>query len=1100
MPGKEATRGVSRFVNLTYFYTVNLAGVAAALLILLHGFTPQMLREPTFWVLGLLALITEMITVPLPKGGRLTASFAVVFTTLLMEGLAPTIGILILVSSIGALILQKRGWTLAFFNFAQYTLAYTGANYALNLAGYTSGAVRAYDLPIVLFAATVYLIINIALVNGYIALEKHVSIIQVLWEDDRWELLFTLIQIPLSVLMVILYRTSGLLGLCLVLVPMVISAGILVLFLQAKQSREELAFANQELSILHQVAQKIGSQIDLEQTLVLIAQEIQRVVHYHECRIFMEEAGKLVSRASGDNFLPSKPLEFNLGEGVIGGVALEKQAVLFHTIPETSEKEQAFLSRYQSLLAVPILSEESLLGVILLLHREAKAFTQADQRVLAILASQAAVAIKNAKLYRATQQLAITDGLTGVYNRLYFQRQLEAELVRAPRYGYPIALIILDVDYFKSFNDTHGHLLGDQILRSLAQILKDSVRETDLVARYGGEEFAVILPETNSEQAIEVAERIRKHLAEHTFWGKAHTPVNVTVSIGIAANPTADLKSEELIEQADAALYHAKKTGRDRICCTTNKEDGPQSITQSRMDTNRPKQRRQPNRARGALNIQQWQGHFQEIQHGITVQWWESVKDAHALTEEDHERWKTIIGEILIQLTKDLAAADHVTGLSSQELVQLPIYPLLKAEITRIIQRGVTLTQSENLILTLSGIVQHQIQIAPFSPQDRLVIVGITERFIHHLQLAVTQVWHEFYEQTNNHLLALHELEQQISNSYDVDELLTETVHIATQSLEGDCGFLFMPDSNGEFLRIKASWGTDENELYQWQMPLQNGILAQAIEQLEPINIHDLTGDARTNQPFFKKFQNWSGAQSALFIPLVHHGNATGALACFSKETRHFTPADVRLGRGIAGQIAAALERIRLEDVRQEMYLDAISALVETLEAKDSYTRGHSENMSRYAVKIGEALGLPQEELDILKQASQLHDIGKIGIPDAILLKPSKLDSYERSLIETHPEVGARILSSISALKDVIPAVRHHHEHWNGTGYPDGMKGEEIPLLARILSVADAFDGMTTNRPYRSAMTRDAALYEMRRCGHFDPDLIELLAKVTEEL
>ncbi len=114
-------------------------------------------------------------------------------------------------------------------------------------------------------------------------------------------------------------------------------------------------------------------------------------------------------------------------------------------------------------------------------------------------------------------------------------------------------------------------------------------------------------------------------------------------------------------------------------------------------------------------------------------------------------------------------------------------------------------------------------------------------------------------------------------------------------------------------------------------------------------------------------------------------------------------------------------------------------------------------------------------------------------------MKPAKLDAYERSLIETHPEVGARILSSISALKDVIPAVRHHHEHWNGSGYPEGMKGEDIPLLARILAVADAFDGMTTNRPYRSAMTREAALFEMRRCGHFDPRLIELLAKSLEE-
>ncbi|MGE5707765.1 MAG: diguanylate cyclase [Bacteroidota bacterium] len=1094
-------KGLKLF-NRSYFYGVIFAGLLVAVMVFWRSFTLATLTSPTFWILTLLGLVTELITVPLPQGGRLTASFAVIFASLLMQGLLPTIMILTVVSIIGGFFIQRRHWPLSIFNFSQYTLAYSAAFWILGLADYSVLSVpRARDLPIILFAAIIYLLVNIALVNGYIALEKKVSIAQVLWEDDRWELLFTLVEIPIAVLMVILYRSLGLLGICLVLAPMLVSAIMLMLMLQMRQSRQELSIANQELSILHQVAQKIGSQIDLEQTLILIAQETKRVVFYHECRIFLvEENGKLVSRATGDSFLPSKPLELSPGEGIIGQVAQQNQALLIDGASAQLPPE-AFLERYQSLLAVPILSEDRVLGVITLLHREQKAFTQADQRLLTILASQAAVAIKNAKLYHATQQLAITDGLTGVYNRRYFQRQLEAELQRAPRYGYPIALIILDVDYFKRFNDTHGHLLGDQILRSLAQILRESVRETDLVARYGGEEFAVILPETNAEQAVEVAERIRKNVAEHSFWGRAHAPVSVTVSIGIAANPTANLSAEELIGQADAALYHAKQTGRDRICCTSNKGDEPITVTQSRLDTNRPRTRRQPNRARTSVDVNQWQTHLVGLKDTIANDWWASIQKSElSLGEVDFNRWRELIGELLTHMGEEFAAGtDYPVGLTSQELMQLPIFPTIREEITQVIQKGLTLTQSENLVLTLCNLIQHQIQIAPFSPQDRLLILAVTERTIHHLQLAVSQVWHEFYQQTNNHLLALHQLEQRTSNAYDIDELLNEAVQIAAEALAGEICFLFMPDPSTEFLRIKASWGAEEGEVYQWQMPMHQGVIGQVMSQREPINVPDLAADERTTQPFFKKFQSWSGVHSALFIPLVHQGSALGVLACFSKDIRHFTPAEVRLGRGITGQLAAALERMRLEDNRQEMYLDAISALVETLEAKDSYTRGHSENLARYASRMGEVLGLSDDELDILKQASQLHDIGKIGIPDAILLKPAKLDAYERSLIETHPEVGARILSSISALKDVIPAVRHHHEHYNGTGYPDGMKGDDIPLLARILAVADAFDGMTTNRPYRSAMTREAALFEMRRCGHFDPTMIEILSKTLEE-
>jgi putative nucleotidyltransferase with HDIG domain len=184
----------------------------------------------------------------------------------------------------------------------------------------------------------------------------------------------------------------------------------------------------------------------------------------------------------------------------------------------------------------------------------------------------------------------------------------------------------------------------------------------------------------------------------------------------------------------------------------------------------------------------------------------------------------------------------------------------------------------------------------------------------------------------------------------------------------------------------------------------------------------------------------------------------------------------------------------------EKAYLDCVETLRYTVEAKDIYTRGHSDRVSEYSVLIGEKLGLPEDEIRKLRIGGLFHDIGKIGVPDSILQKPGKLTDEEYSEIKNHPSIGAHILSSSDYFKDMIPIVKHHHEKYNGCGYPSKLKGEEIPYLARITAIADTFDAMTSRRVYRDELELDYVKEEFRKNKgeQFDPNLTDVFLDILE--
>ncbi|MFN3428911.1 MAG: diguanylate cyclase [Candidatus Sericytochromatia bacterium] len=1052
------------------------------------------LGNPTFYLLLGLGWVAELVHIPLPKGGRMTAGFLIAFAALLMLGLPAALMVAAFVSIVTIPMHRERPWFFALFNIGQYALAYIAAHAALTYRHvYIPGFPSWDDYPNVALATVAFLVVNFLVVDSYLALQKRISPFRILWEDDRVEIVVTLALSPMALLMASMYAYAGQewWGLGLVLIPLLATAWFVHMFIKVKKTSQELAEKNAQLTILQQVAMRISSQIDLEQTLTLISQEIRRVVSYHDCMIFLLDAqsGMLVRQHTGDASMPRQTLQLPAEHGVFGDVAREKRAMLVNDLAEGA-LDVGVLSGYRSLLAVPIQTESQVLGVVALLHQTERAFDGSDEQLLDILAAQAAVAIKNAQLHRATQQLAVTDGLTKVYNRRYFEEQLTAELQRGARHGHCTSLILLDVDHFKKFNDTHGHLLGDQVLQGVARVLQKSTRETDLVARYGGEEFAVVLPETPPEAALVVAERIRRNIKGHPFWGKGQTPLTVTASVGVASDPSSTLEPKPLIDIADKGLYQCKEQGRDRVYLTVHSPDGEAQVTQSRQEEAPEPTLRRPSRAVTKLSADDWGRYMRGNLEGVYAQWWEDAR-VESVLQDGRVFWFATAEQFLDLLLRHLDSTEEERNAWMEQFQTTRAYRPIQAELARLIQLGVTMTQLEYAILAFYKKVQSMVQGAPFPLEERMTVGAVQERLFHVMQLMITQIWHDFYQATSEHLTLIAELETRLSADYRPQAVLEEIASLTAKAMSADVCIVLTPDEAGKTLVMRAAVGISEMD-ETWVLPMDQGIAAACFQSQEVQLVPSFEADDRTYRPYLDRVQAKRPVKSALILPLVYQGRTLGVLHCMSEQLEHFSPLDVRLGKGIGSRLATALERQRSEADRQARYLEAITALAEALETRDQ-AKGRSEMLITYATALAESLSLPGHQVEALQQAGRLHDIGELGIPDAVLAKPSALDSHEQELVRNHPATGARILGYIEALRDIVPIVRHHHERMDGSGYPDGLKGEQIPLLARVLAVADAYDAMTSHRPYRQAMTPEQAFHELRRSRAYDTSLIDRL-------
>ena len=296
---------------------------------------------------------------------------------------------------------------------------------------------------------------------------------------------------------------------------------------------------------LYELTKKLTASLGFSEIFLLLQEALRNNLSYEE--------GWLTGPILEGSFCLSPKKEIPLEEARLPTPPSFLEALLQETA------RQKHLVRQEGIVAVPLLVKNELNGCLVL-----KGCPSAQEESLSIVASQFAPAIQKVKLYEKIQELAITDGLTRVSSRRYFLERFQEELARSKRYQLSLAFLMADIDHFKEHNDRCGHLVGDVVLREVASLIKTSVREIDLVGRYGGEEFAIVLPDTSLEGALQVAERIRSSVEGHPF--AAYDEVlRVTLSLGVGVFPENGEEAMGLIDVADSALYHAKRSGRNRV-------------------------------------------------------------------------------------------------------------------------------------------------------------------------------------------------------------------------------------------------------------------------------------------------------------------------------------------------------------------------------------------------------------------------------------------------------------------------------------------------------------------------------------------------------
>lgn len=330
---------------------------------------------------------------------------------------------------------------------------------------------------------------------------------------------------------------------------------------------------------------------------------------------------------------------------------------------------------------------------------------------------------------------------------------------------------------------------------------------------------------------------------------------------------------------------------------------------------------------------------------------------------------------------------------------------------------------------------------------------------------------------------------QGLSSMQNIDTFLDLIIETVTEALAGKSGVLMLLDQEKKFLNVKSVYGVDLKG-GSVKFKIDEIIFGSVLKTKHPLIIPRLSNEEHGVKDHAHLFDSPS-----ICAPLVLHDEVLGVVAVSGRKTNeNFKEEEMNLLYNLALQTAVAIENATLNKNAEVIYFETISALALAVDAKDPYSRGHLDRVAQYSVMIADQLKLSSAEIKTLRDAARLHDIGKIGVTDMVLLKPGPLNEEEWEMMKKHPEIGEGIIKPIQSLRNLCDIVRHHHEKLDGSGYPDGLKGDEITLLVRILTVADIFDALTTDRPYRKGFSYDKAIEELQKMqGKVDMRFVQAL-------
>jgi putative nucleotidyltransferase with HDIG domain len=580
------------------------------------------------------------------------------------------------------------------------------------------------------------------------------------------------------------------------------------------------------------------------------------------------------------------------------------------------------------------------------------------------------------------------------------------------------------------------------VLRGIADAFRQELRHYDVPARFGGEEFSILLPETDPEQAFEIAERIRRSVGRKLFEVETSSePIRATISLGIAAYPRDGTEANELVHQADLAVYRAKLQGRNRVLDASNE---PLLAQPDKRPTRLPAVPEET--AKQVKQVSQAQ----------------PAPDRLAEAERRKvSRPHTLPAPRFFSMPRRLAALVGFVGVGGTAAGVLAAVFGSSTDIVGLVTIVglVGLGQALSLEVEETG----SISVSAVGALAAAAILG--PRAV--LPLAVTMAAVEWSARR----ASLHHI---LFNVGLISLATLGAVGIFSLHLPGTvgtgifvgsglfAGFLYYIVNTGLLAIAVGLEGRESpyrvwRERFAWLVPhyVVYGFIAAVIyEAYRPIG-------------------PWAIVVFAL--PLFLMRKTQEAYLKHTQRSAHKLRAAAET---IQSQNVSLEQANRLLKERSTAAMESLSA---TVDARDAYTAGHSRRVQQLALAIGRELRLSQPELELLGHAALFHDIGKLGIPDTILLKPASLTDGEWEVMSAHAEEGASIINRLGFLSDAVPAIRHHHERFDGQGYPDGLAGEDIPLGARIIHVADAFDSMLTTRVYRPARPAQEAVSELRR-------------------
>ncbi len=588
-------------------------------------------------------------------------------------------------------------------------------------------------------------------------------------------------------------------------------------------------------------------------------------------------------------------------------------------------------ARVASVLTVPLFVGNEVYGVLTLAGAGAPGHTPAEASLLYHAANTLAAVLAT---LQQMHKLAIRDPLTGLYNRVRLDEELNRAWQFSRRYGAAVSIVVIDLDHFKTLNDTYGHATGDEILQAMGDILRGAARTTDALARYGGDEFVAVLHGADQAAAHAFGERLLARARAHVFCPQTHR-LSLSVSIGIAAstNPSNPTTADELLAQADKALYQAKRAGRNRVCVwhgAPPATGGERAAAAARDIVIGTKRRARVIVVDDEQPVLRLMSALLE-REGCEAFAFSSAQEAIAVIRADPQGYDLILTDI---------AMPGMTGLA-----------LLKE-----------VSAADDLIV-------------------KIVVTG--------------------YATVDNAVSCLR---------------------------EGAFDFIEKPMAAGMF----------------------SAVIKRALEY-----------------------------RSLRVENVRHHAHLEQMVT----------------------QRSAQLSRT-LQDVK-ESYQFTLESFIAILDTRETQTGRHSLRVRTMALELARRMGVTDAEpLADIAAGALLHDIGKIGIPDRILFCAGPLSGEDWVVMKNHAELGYRILARSPYMQRVADIVRQHHEHYDGSGYPLGLKGEAICLGARIFAVVDAFDAMRSERVYRHAMEPEAVYAELarNRDTQFDPRVVDTFLAGRDEM